>query len=98
LNKCDKAEIGTIIEPADAVMISASTGYGLEHLKSAVSERIAAMRHPIELLVPYDKGNVLSMLHSQGQVESEEYLDTGVKVVCLLDATLYARVSKMLEK
>ena len=98
LNKCDKAEIGTIIEPADAVMISASTGYGLEHLKSAISERIAAMRHPVELLVPYDKGNVLSMLHSQGQVESEEYLDTGVKVVCLLDATLYARVSKMLEK
>ncbi len=98
LNKCDKAEIGTVIEPADAVMISASTGYGLDNLKTAISDRIAALRHPVELLIPYDKGNVLSMLHSQGQVESEEYLDTGVKVVCLLDATLFARVNKMLEK
>lgn len=98
LNKCDKAEIGTVIEPADAVMISAASGYGLDNLKNAISERIAAMRHPVELLIPYDKGNVLSMLHTQGQVESEEYMDNGVKVVCLLDATLFARVNKMLEK
>ncbi|MBE5792517.1 MAG: GTPase HflX [Clostridiales bacterium] len=98
LNKCDKAEIGTVIEPADAVMIAAATGYGLENLKNAISDRIAALRHPVELLIPYDKGNVLSILHSQGQVENEEYLDTGVKVTCLLDATLFARVNKMLEK
>lgn len=98
LNKCDKAEIGTVIEPADAVMISAASGYGLDNLKNAISERIAAMRHPVELLIPYDKGNVLSILHSQGQVESEEYLENGVKVVCLLDSTLFARVNKMLEK
>ncbi len=98
LNKCDKAEIGTVIEPADAVMISAASGYGLDNLKNAISERIAAMRHPVELLIPYDKGNVLSILHSQGQVESEEYLENGVKVMCLLDATLFARVNKMLEK
>ncbi|MBQ1257526.1 MAG: GTPase HflX [Clostridia bacterium] len=98
LNKCDKAEVGTVIEPADAVMISAASGYGLDNLKNAISERIAAMRHPVELLIPYDKGNVLSILHSQGQVESEEYLENGVKVVCLLDATLFARVNKMLEK
>ena len=98
LNKCDKAEIGAVIEPADAVMISAASGYGLDNLKNAISERIAAMRHPVELLIPYDKGNVLSILHSQGQVESEEYLENGVKVMCLLDATLFARVNKMLEK
>lgn len=98
LNKCDKAEIGTVIEPADAVMISASTGYGLDNLKNAIAERIAALRHPVELLIPYDKGSVLSYLHQYGQVEEEEYIDTGVKVTCLLDATLYARVVKMLEK
>lgn len=98
LNKCDKAEIGAIIEPADAVMISAAGGYGLDNLKNAISEHIAAMRHPVEMLIPYDKGNVLSLLHSQGQVESEEYLENGVKVVCLLDSTLFARVNKMLEK
>jgi hypothetical protein len=35
---------------------------------------------------------VLSLIHSKGQVLSEEYTDTGTKVVALLDAALYQRV------
>ena len=98
LNKADKADIGGIIEPADAILISAATGMGLDKLKAAVSERIAALRNRAEIVVPYDKGAVLSLIHSQGQVESEEYTETGTKVTCLIDATLYARVMRMLEK
>jgi len=98
LNKADKADISDIIEPADAILISAATGMGLESLKSAIADRIAAMRTKVELLIPYDKGAALSLLHTQGQVENEEYTDTGIKVTCSLDATLYARIAKMLEK
>ncbi|MBQ5771312.1 MAG: GTPase HflX, partial [Clostridia bacterium] len=98
LNKADKANIGEIIEPADAILISAATGMGLEALKGAIAERIAAMRTKVEILIPYDKGAALSVLHTQGQVENEEYTDTGINVTCYLDATLYARIVKMLEK
>ena len=96
LNKADKATVGDIIEPADAILISAANGQGLDALKAAISKRIAAMRNRVEIHVPYDKGAVLSLIHAQGQVESEEYTETGVAVTCLLDATLYARVLKML--
>ena len=64
----------------------------LEALKVEISRRIASMRHRAELLIPYDKGSVLSLIHSKGQVLSEEYTDTGTKVVALLDAALYQRV------
>ncbi len=98
LNKADKASIGGAVEPADAILISAETGKGLDALKQAISERIAALRKRVSLTVPYDKGAVLSLLHDQGQVESEEYSGEGTLVTCLIDSTLYARALKMLEK
>ena len=92
LNKADRVNVTGMIEPADAILISAKQGRGLEALKAEISRRIAAMRHRAELLIPYDKGNVLSLIHSKGQVLSEEYTDTGTKVVAMLDAALYQRV------
>ncbi len=96
LNKADRVNVTGMIEPADAILISAKEGRGLDALKAEISRRIAAMRHRAELLIPYDKGNVLSLIHSKGQVLSEKYTDTGTKVVALLDAALYQRVMGML--
>ena len=96
LNKADRVNVTGMIEPADAILISAKEGRGLDALKTEISRRIAAMRHRTELMIPYDKGGVLSLIHSKGQVLSEEYTDTGTKVVALLDAALYQRVTGML--
>ena len=97
LNKADRAKIGDQVEPADAILISAKEGRGLDRLKEEISKRIAALRHPVELIVPYSKGNVLSLIHSKGQVTGEEYLAEGTKVSCLLDSANYQRVLRMLK-
>lgn len=97
LNKADKARIGDEIEPADAILISAKDGRGLDRLQMEISRRIAAMRHRVELLIPYDKGNVLSLIHSKGQVLAQEYTSEGTKLDCLVDATLYQRLMAMLK-
>lgn len=97
LNKADRAKIGGQVEPADAIIISAKDGTGLDKLKNEISKRIAALRHRVELTIPYDKGAVLSLIHSKGQVMSEEYLAEGTKVDCLLDAALYQRVLAQLK-
>ena len=97
LNKADRAKIGDEVEPADAILISAKEGRGLDRLKEEISKRIAAMRHAVELVVPYDKGNVLSLIHAKGQVTAEEYLAEGTKVNCLLDSANYQRVLSMLK-
>ena len=97
LNKADKANLEGMIEPPGAVLISARTGEGLETLLSEIARRVAALRHPVELLVPYEKGAALSLIHEKGQVLSEEYGAEGTNVTCLLDAALHRRVLKLLE-
>ena len=97
LNKADRVKPDTIVEPADAILISARDGMGLETLKAEIARRIAAMRHRAELVIPYSKGNLLSMIHSSGQVLSEEYLAEGTKVDCLLDMALYQKIVNQLK-
>ena len=96
LNKADAAHVSGMIEPSDAILISAKNGDGLERLKVEISRRIAALRHRVELTIPYQKGNVLSLIHERGQVLSEEYAAEGTVVTALLDAALYQRVLSML--
>ena len=97
LNKADQASIGGMVEPADAILISAKLGEGLDKLRAEISRRIAALRHRAELLVPYAKGGVLSLIHEEGQVLREEYTAEGTQVECLLDAALYQRVQALLK-
>ena len=97
LNKADRVKADTVVEPADAILISARDGTGLETLKAEIARRIAAMRHRAELVIPYSKGNLLSMIHSSGQVLSEEYLAEGTKVDCLLDMALYQKIVNQLK-
>ena len=97
LNKADRVKPDAIVEPADAILISARDGMGLETLKAEIARRIAAMRHRAELIIPYSKGNLLSMIHSSGQVLSEEYLAEGTKVDCLLDMALYQKIVNQLK-
>lgn len=98
LNKADRIEVSGVIEPADAVLISARDGVGLDRLKQAISDRIAEQRHRVELVIPYHRGALLSQIHAQGVVVEEEYLAEGTKVTAEMDAALYARVMKQLEK
>ncbi len=97
LNKSDATQVTGMIEPADAILISAKDGDGLDALKAEISRRIAALRHRAELTVPYARGNVLSLIHEKGQVLSEEYTAEGTRVACLLDAALYQKVMGMLK-
>ena len=97
LNKADRAKIAEDVEPAGAILISAREGRGLEELKAEISRRIAALRHEVEIIVPYAKGNLLSLIHSKGQVLSEEYEAEGTRVKCMLDSANYQRVLSMLK-
>lgn len=97
LNKCDKIDTSLVVEPKDSILISASNGIGLDRLTAAISKGVGALRHKVELNVPYAKGSVLSMIHKYGQVVSEEYTADGTCVTCYMDSVLAARVKKELE-
>ncbi len=98
LNKVDIASVPDAIEPPDGIWISAARGDGLDRLKEAISQRIAHLRHRVEYMVPYARGAALNLLHERGQVLEEEYLQQGVRVVCLADAALVSRVNQLLAR
>jgi GTP-binding protein HflX len=56
-----------------SVMLSASTGEGVDHLLRTVGDRLRALAPVIELRVPYDRGDVLAALHREGEVLSEAH-------------------------
>jgi GTP-binding protein HflX len=63
----------------EAVWISATTGDGVDGLLARVSDRLPMPEVEVDLLVPYDRGDVLAALHAAGAVVSEEHVETGTR-------------------
>jgi GTP-binding protein HflX len=58
--------------------LSATTGEGMDQLLHLVGERLEQALVPIELLVPWRAGDLLSEVHTRGRVISEETTPDGV--------------------
>lgn len=97
LNKADLVDSSLVFEPSDGVLISASHGTGLDKLRGMIADRVSRLRHEITIEIPYSKGAALSLLHTKGQVLSEEYTESGTLVRALTDTTLEMRVRKLLD-
>ncbi len=79
VNKMDA--IGEEQPVKDGIYISAKNGTGLDTLKKAIIEQLKKMRQEATVTVPYARGDVLSYIHSKCKVISEEYGETGTKVI-----------------
>ncbi|MEY2447282.1 MAG: GTPase [Acidimicrobiaceae bacterium] len=51
-----------------SVAISAAKGEGVEDLLRAVADRLRALTTVVELVVPYERGDVLAAVHREGEV------------------------------
>ncbi len=71
------------LEPT-AVFVSARTGEGIDELLERIAEALPTPEVELELVVPYDRGEIISRLHVQGRVLSTEYLDEGTRVKALV--------------
>jgi GTP-binding protein HflX len=79
---------------ADAVLVSAHTGEGIEALVERVEDEFSRKLRDVELLIPYDEGNRLAELHElAGDLEREETQD-GVRVRARLPAQVAARYER----
>ena len=77
-NKTDIApEEPMITGGNDAVFISARTGDGMGALADAIRKAIFSDRVGASLLIPYDKGSIVSYLCENGQVDSMDYKENG---------------------
>ena len=63
-----------------AVVISATTGQGLEDLLEAIASHLRRTSHVVELSVPYSRGDILAALHREGEVLSTTEGDDSMMV------------------
>ena len=87
VNKIDAADPDRVRDLArgTANAVSARTGEGVDLLVAAIGERLRALSPPIELLVPYERGDVLAALHRDGEVLVEVHGDGGMRVRARLE-------------
>jgi GTP-binding protein HflX len=76
-----------------SVAISAATGDGIEELLQVLADRMRAISKVIELLVPYDRGDVLASIHREGEVVSTADGDEGVRVRARLSESSAGRLA-----
>jgi GTP-binding protein HflX len=96
LNKCDLLDGDErrllALRHRDGVQVSAVTGEGLDLLKRRIEATFKATLEPVDLLVPFERGNVLSELHEiAGDLEREDTA-AGVRVRARVPAGVAARL------
>jgi GTP-binding protein HflX len=80
LNKSELCNDCKDIKGDMIVSVSASNGYGLDRLKVKLKEVIRALKIKIEVVIPYNKSDVLARVHKESEILREEFIEEGVYV------------------
>ncbi|MDD6214054.1 MAG: GTPase HflX [Firmicutes bacterium] len=93
-NKADIAEdITAVYDSFDAnVLISAKTRENVGRLLELIAEYAPGRKSRITVLIPYEKGALVSELHQNQKVISEQYAPEGTKITLLVDERAYAEL------
>ncbi|NDD72518.1 MAG: GTPase HflX [Actinobacteria bacterium] len=83
-----------VYEHQGAVAFSAMTGEGLNDLLLAIGDRMRALTTVIELLIPYDRGDIVATVHREGEVVSIANEDEGMRVRARLADASAGRLSE----
>ncbi|MFI6790374.1 GTPase HflX [Nonomuraea sp. NPDC050383] len=105
INKADAADpdvLDRIIRrERDNIVVSARTGAGIPELMELVERRLPRLDHEVTLLVPYERGDLISRAHKEGEVLSLDHVEDGTVLHARVLAGLYQeleRVGKPIER
>jgi GTP-binding protein HflX len=96
LNKVDAADPEVVDrmlrrEPG-AVAISARTGAGLDDLIDRLALALPRPREILEVLLPYGRGDLVSRVHTEGEIASERHTGDGTLLRARVDPELAAEL------
>ncbi|MEW1905303.1 MULTISPECIES: GTPase HflX [unclassified Streptomyces] len=75
-----------------SIAVSARSGQGIEELLALIDAELPRPRVEIEALVPYTQGGLVSRVHAEGELESEEHTPEGT----LLKARVHEELAALL--
>ncbi|NNN14848.1 MAG: GTPase HflX [Acidimicrobiaceae bacterium] len=80
------AKLAVEAGPSHFAAISATQGWGLSDLLEELSKALRRRARLFEIIVPFDRGDILAVLHREGEVISQRESDDGVKTIVRLDS------------
>lgn len=78
----------------DAIFASVHTGAGMEELFVRLDELLADRIRRVELLIPPDRSDLVSLVHRSGHVLTTEYEEGGTRLTATLPPKYLARVAE----
>ncbi|KAL3677378.1 hypothetical protein R1sor_027326 [Riccia sorocarpa] len=99
-NKIDRVENpGKLKDEAAAlentICVSALTGEGIDCFYDAVERNLKDLMVWIEVVVPYDQGDLISIIHRLGIVDEEAYIEQGTLIRAHVPLSLSRKMSDL---
>ena len=80
---------------SNAYAISARTGYGVDTLVKAIEAALPKPKVEINAVIPFSRGDLVSAVHEQGEIISEEYLPEGTRIHAMVGGALAQKIQML---
>lgn len=78
-----------------SVFVSAKTGEGMDALRGEIAQLLPRPLEPVDVVVPYSRGDLMARLHEHGEIDLLEHLDSGTHVVGRANAALAVELEQV---
>ncbi|HIZ97606.1 MAG TPA: GTPase HflX, partial [Candidatus Janibacter merdipullorum] len=76
-----------------AIAVSARTGAGVAELLTLISDELPKPDIDVEVLVPYVRGDLVSRLHDEAEILTEEHVAEGTRFAARVHGDLAAELA-----
>ena len=98
INKVDIADPHVIMEilrkESNSYAFSVRTGFGIDGLLHAIENSLPRPSVEINVVIPYDRGDLVHAIHERGEIFSEQYIAEGTSIHARVDGGLAQRIEK----
>ncbi len=96
LNKADVADPAVVARlrsrELHSVVVSAHTGEGIDELLALVADQLPRPSVQVDLVIPYGRGDLVSRVHEEGEIETEHHTEHGTALRAKVDDALAAEL------
>lgn len=100
VNKADAAAPEVLMqilrEESNSFAFSARTGFGMETLLKAIESSLPRPRVSVNLTIPFNRGDLVSMIHNRGEILSEQYSENGTIIRALVDHEIKQKLDEVI--
>ena len=98
INKVDIADPEVVMNllrtEKNAYAFSVRTGFGIEGLLHAIEKSLPHPQVEVDVVITYDRGDLVSAIHEHGEIISETYEESGTHIHARVDAGLAQAINE----